>query len=76
MLFGCDNVNAVCMFGIKVLELCMHCNFFLLFVRPTSEFPHPLSRVKQQVGYRVSLYYQHIHNIYNKFEFQILFYDR
>ncbi|KAF8402055.1 hypothetical protein HHK36_013007 [Tetracentron sinense] len=23
---------------------------------PTSEFPHPLSRVKQQAGYRVSLF--------------------
>ena len=29
--------------------------YVLLSFRPTSEFPHPLSRVKQQAGYRVSL---------------------
>lgn len=28
---------------------------YLDFSRPTAEFPHPLSRVKQPVGYRVSI---------------------
>lgn len=31
------------------------CMFYFFHTRPTSEFPHPLSRVKQQAGYRVSL---------------------
>ena len=30
--------------------------YFSALTRPTTEFPHPLSRVKQQAGYRVSLY--------------------
>ncbi|XP_022720199.1 sterol 3-beta-glucosyltransferase UGT80A2-like [Durio zibethinus] len=30
--------------------------FFTMPWTPTSEFPHPLSRVKQQVGYRLSYY--------------------
>ena len=29
--------------------------FYFFHNSPTSEFPHPLSRVKQQAGYRVSL---------------------
>jgi len=30
--------------------------FFTMPWTPTSEFPHPLSRVKQPAGYRVSLH--------------------
>lgn len=44
-------------FWNKSFRFCIG-NICLLFVRPTSEFPHPLSRVKQPVAYRVSLYYQ------------------
>lgn len=46
----------ICSFLSSILDLYMIllivCSFFL---RPTSEFPHPLSRVKQPIGYRVSL---------------------
>ncbi|XP_022718497.1 sterol 3-beta-glucosyltransferase UGT80A2-like isoform X2 [Durio zibethinus] len=37
------------------LEVPLHV-FFTMPWTPTSEFPHPLSRVKQQVGYRLSYY--------------------
>lgn len=38
--------------------------------RPTSEFPHPLSRVKQPAGYRVSFFVS-----FNSFELCLLLYS-
>ncbi|TQD69106.1 hypothetical protein C1H46_045360 [Malus baccata] len=39
------------MFDVNVVPLHI---FFTMPWTPTSEFPHPLSRVKQPIGYRVS----------------------
>ncbi|XVE90535.1 hypothetical protein DITRI_Ditri20bG0085700 [Diplodiscus trichospermus] len=39
----------------EALKVPLHI-FFTMPWTPTSEFPHPLSRVKQQVGYRLSYY--------------------
>ncbi|PRQ32914.1 putative sterol 3-beta-glucosyltransferase [Rosa chinensis] len=38
----------------EALKIPIHI-FFTMPWTPTSEFPHPLSRVKQHIGYRVSL---------------------
>ncbi|CAI0393939.1 unnamed protein product [Linum tenue] len=38
----------------EALKIPIHIFFTMPWTRPTSEFPHPLSRVKQPAGYRVS----------------------
>ena len=45
-LWSAQSCQGFCQIGI----------WLILFFRPTSEFPHPLSRVKQSAGYRVSLH--------------------
>jgi hypothetical protein len=40
--------------------------FFTMPWTPTSEFPHPLSRVKQAAGYRVSLHLTYLFRKYFK----------